>query len=366
MHPRPHTDPAASSHQAPHQAPPRTLIIFRSGTHVAMDGQELHFSDADLTATAAAYDPAKHEAPLVIGHPATDAPAYGWVQGLTVRPSPSGLELVATLDQVAPEFAEAVRAGRFKKISASFYPPAAKSNPVPGVYSLRHLGVLGAQPPAIKGLPSANFAQGDADTEGLVLVELDGVQFSESNPQEDTTPKDTQKDNTMDELKKLQAENARLRAEAAARDRAAAHDKHVAFCEGLAAKGKLPPALAPVMAAALTALALPGAENTAQAGELALPAQPAPVIQFGEGSAAQPLHKALAEALEGLPESIVYGEVAPDRTGDGQPPEHVSFAAPTGYTVDPAGAALHAKALAYQRAHPNTDYLTALAAVQGR
>lgn len=363
------------------KTPPRHLIIFRAGTHTAMDGQELHFSDADLTATAAAYDPAKHEAPLVIGHPATDGPAYGWVKSLTVHPGQSGRELGATSGPVAPEFAGAVNAGLYKKISASFYPPHAKSNPVPGVYYLRHVGFLGAQPPAVKGLPPPAFA--DSDAEGLVTVELDGVQFSESTPQEDTTPKDTPKDTIMDEeLKTLQAENARLQTELAARERLVAqhardkvHTGHLAFCEGLAAKGKLPPGLAPVMAAALTALALPGTEHAAQsgqpgqpgqAGQVAAPAQPALVVQFGEGSAAQPLHTVLAEALEGLPEAIVYGEVAPDRTGDGQTPEHVSFAAPAGYTVDPAGAALHAKALAHQRAHPDMDYLTAVLAVQGK
>lgn len=60
--------------------------------------------------------------------------------------------------QVDPEFAEMVNAGRFKKISASFYTPDAPNNPVPGVYYLRHVGFLGAQPPAVKGLKQAEFA----------------------------------------------------------------------------------------------------------------------------------------------------------------------------------------------------------------
>jgi hypothetical protein len=45
-----------------------------------MSGQALAFSESDLQATVAAYDPAKHEAPLVVGHPTHDMPAYGWVQ----------------------------------------------------------------------------------------------------------------------------------------------------------------------------------------------------------------------------------------------------------------------------------------------
>ncbi len=48
--------------------------------------------------------------------------------------------LSATPRQVDPAFAEMVEAGRFKKISASFYAPSASGNPVPGTYYLRHVG----------------------------------------------------------------------------------------------------------------------------------------------------------------------------------------------------------------------------------
>ena len=41
--------------------------------------------------------------------------------------------------QVDPAFAEAVAAGRYKKVSASFYQPNSPHNPVPGVYYLRHV-----------------------------------------------------------------------------------------------------------------------------------------------------------------------------------------------------------------------------------
>lgn len=40
-----------------------------------------------------------------------------------------------------------------------------------------------------------------------------------------------------------------------------------------------------------------------------------------------------------------------------------TFAAPVGYAVDPASAALHAKAIKYQAEHKDTDYLAAVAAV---
>ena len=139
----------------------KPLQIFKPGRHTAMSGAALAFSETDLQASAAAYDPAKHEAPLVAGHPKHDDPAYGWVKSLGFAEG----RLEAEPQQVDPAFAEMVAAGRFKKISASFYAPDSPSNPVPGVYYLRHVGFLGAQPPAVKGLRAPEFSEAE---EGIV------------------------------------------------------------------------------------------------------------------------------------------------------------------------------------------------------
>ncbi|WP_275100141.1 hypothetical protein [Sedimenticola hydrogenitrophicus] len=64
---------------------PKPISIFRPGRHTAMSGAVLNFSEGDLAASANAYDPALHEAPLVVGHPTHDAPAYGWVSKLQYR-----------------------------------------------------------------------------------------------------------------------------------------------------------------------------------------------------------------------------------------------------------------------------------------
>lgn len=145
------------------------IHIFRPGRHTSMQGATIDFGESDLIATAKAYDPTRHEAPLVIGHPRADAPAWGWVGGLTADEG----GLFATPRQLDPAFAEMVRAGRFKKVSASFYTPDSPHNPVPGVYYLRHVGFLGAQPPAVKGLAPVpvNFAEGDTD-EGCVSFDF--------------------------------------------------------------------------------------------------------------------------------------------------------------------------------------------------
>ena len=137
------------------------IHIFRPGRHTSMQGATIDFGESDLIATANAYDPTRHEAPLVIGHPRADAPAWGWVGGLTADEG----GLFAAPRQLDPAFAEMVRAGRFKKVSASFYTPDSPHN------YLRHVGFLGAHPPAVKGLAPVNFAEGDTD-EGCVSFDF--------------------------------------------------------------------------------------------------------------------------------------------------------------------------------------------------
>lgn len=139
----------------------KRVPIFKPGRHTAANGTTLDFSEEQLAASIAAYDPKVHEAPLVIGHPKDNGPAWGWVSGLSFAEG----EVVADTAQVAPEFAEMVTAGRFKKRSASWYTPDSPSNPVPGVYYLRHVGFLGAQPPAVKGLGDVQFNE---DEEGVI------------------------------------------------------------------------------------------------------------------------------------------------------------------------------------------------------
>lgn len=138
----------------------KAFEIFRTGRHTAMSGTTLDFSEDALKAAVAAYDPALHEAPIVVGHPKTDAPAYGWIKALTYA------EGVITVEpaQVEEQFAELVEKGRFKKRSASWYLPDSPNNPKPGTLYLKHVGFLGAVPPALKGLKDVAFADDDAET----------------------------------------------------------------------------------------------------------------------------------------------------------------------------------------------------------
>jgi len=145
----------------------KRIPIFRPGKHTPTSGAALDFSESMLREAVLAYDPALHEAPIVVGHPKDNGPAYGWVKSLDFDEKTG--EIVAIPDQVDADFAELVQAGRFKKRSASWYLPDSPANPKPGSLYLRHVGFLGAQPPALKGLKPVEFSE----AEGV-------VEFSES------------------------------------------------------------------------------------------------------------------------------------------------------------------------------------------
>jgi polyhydroxyalkanoate synthesis regulator phasin len=142
--------------------------IFRAGTHTDSSGRAREFNEQHVRAAVEAYDPALHEAPIVVGHPATNGPAYGWIKSLHF--DEGRLVIEADPHQVDAAFGEMVQAGRFKKRSASFYMPDAPGNPSPGVYYLRHVGFLGAQPPAVKGLKEVAF--GDAEAGVIEFAEI--------------------------------------------------------------------------------------------------------------------------------------------------------------------------------------------------
>lgn len=135
------------------------IEIFKPGRHQASSGQVVSFTESHLAQAARVYSPELHRAPLVVGHPKTDDVAYGHVAALSY--SDATARLVAEPADVEPQFAELVADGRLLAVSASFYPPGHPANPVGDSYYLRHVGFLGAEAPAVKGLkrPSVAFAE---------------------------------------------------------------------------------------------------------------------------------------------------------------------------------------------------------------
>ncbi len=129
-------------------APLAWVEIFKTGKHTDSQGNTKDWTESDLDKIAA-YNAEEHEAPVVVGHPKDNAPAYGWVDGLKRE----GNKLLAKFKDMAPEFVEMLRQKRFKKRSIALYPDL----------RLRHVGFLGATAPAVKGLKDFEFNDGEHD-----------------------------------------------------------------------------------------------------------------------------------------------------------------------------------------------------------
>lgn len=141
---------------------PKPFRIFRVGTHTDSAGQATTFTREQLEATVKAYNEGDWRAPMVVGHPKGHAPAYGWVGKLSI--DDAGEIKVDDLEKLNPDFAELMASGAYRNRSASWYAPDHPNNPTPGVWQLRHLGMLGAQPPALKGLGDIEFHDSDGVT----------------------------------------------------------------------------------------------------------------------------------------------------------------------------------------------------------
>ena len=169
------TKPAQPAADAP------WIEIFRAGTHTDASGIKMTFTEAHLDEIVASYDATLHEAPVVVGHPKTDDPALGWVSALKRE----GKSLYKQERDVQPELEEARDAGLYRKRSASFYLPTSPGNPTPGKFYLRHVGWLGAMPPAIKGmadkLKKGSVAFNEDDGEGVIEFNDMAVDFGDAD-----------------------------------------------------------------------------------------------------------------------------------------------------------------------------------------
>ncbi|MBF0334554.1 MAG: hypothetical protein HQL38_06400 [Alphaproteobacteria bacterium] len=289
------------------------IEIFKVGTHTSMSGHPFTFTAEDLAKVAAAYAPDAHKAPLVIGHPKLDDPAYGWVESLEVR----GGSLWAEVDGLDPDLVEAIKAGRYKNVSAAFYAPDDANNPAPGAMYLRHVGFLGATAPALKGLKPVAFA--DDGRAALVFGEIDASARERSLGERERSIRRRETELELDGLirqgRVLPCHRERL----------------LAFSEALSDT---------------TRLAFSEHGETVEGGvrEMFLDYLRAcpPVVMFGE-------MPGIRDKLPGL--------------DDDAAPAGANL--PKGYAVDSGRADLHRRAVAYQHEH-GTDYRTAVIAVSGR
>ncbi len=389
----------------------KPIHISRPGTHRDSRSREWTFTEADFAASAAAYDPAKYEAPIVVGHPKSNMPAYGWVKSLSA--GNDGLE--ADPHQVDVAFEEhVVKPGRFKKVSASFFHPNNPDNPVPGVWYLRHVGFLGAQPPAVKGLRDIEFS-GAEDDDGFVTVEFAEVSawslksffqnlrewflvnhgeeaankvapaylveemdmaarreaeedrqesapaamphspmFSEPNPEEDQPMSDADKAR----LAALEAENTALKTQAtelqAKTAEFAEREQALADKEAATRRAEIETFVADQVKAGRV---LPVEQPGMVAFMAALGADD--VVEFAEGDAQvkKPAAEWLRSFVAGLPARVEFSELA---RGTGTEVGTADFSAPAGYGVASDGLDVRARAKALMKADPNLSFIDAV------
>ncbi|EDI1750839.1 peptidase [Salmonella enterica] len=376
------------------------IHILKTGHYTDMYGRHYQFSEADLNDIMQTYDPTLHEAPIVVGHPRSDGPAYGWVGG--VKRGSDGLSVEPR--DVEPQFAELVKTRRYSKVSACLYGPDTPGNPTPGKYYLRHVGFLGAQPPAIKGLKPVTFADAGEDLIELsewsqqttaslfsrirdFIISQFGLEKADSvvpdymidslrddasrtpaspvsafsdpagSPAEDviqptpehqapTPPEDTAVDKELQA--KLQKENDDLKRQIEERNKADAqrataerHNANVAFAEGLIndPQPRLAPAAKDKVVAILDALDAP--DNSGHPPT------------FSEGETTQTLAETFRNLLKQGNPVICFGEVATvDKAALSSIPAEFAEA-------DPARLEMHTKAVALMKAE-NITYETAV------
>ena len=368
----------------------RTIEVFRPGTFRPMSGEPITFSAGDLTQLAEDYDASAAPAPVVVGHPRHDSPAYGWVSGFSF----SGDKLTADIGEMDPAFVEAVQAGRYKKISLSLFRPDAPNNPKPGQWYPKHVGFLGGAAPAVSGLKPVELADDDeaatfelADARAFkdvasalrrmrdFFIDQFGLEKADEvlpdyqirwideagddpapgpayadpshgneDPDMPNPPASTPADTAV--FAERQAALDRRQAALDERERKADHDANVAFADDLVDEGRLLPVSKDKVVGLLDSLS--GAEP----------------VSFTEKDAevkAAPVDL-LRDILKAQPKIVSFGAV--DTGSDPDVGRSIEFAAPDGRAVDAEGLATHSRALAYQRAHPGTEYLDAVRAVE--
>jgi len=206
---------------------------------------------------------------------------------------------------VVPEFQSAVENGLYKKRSASFYPDG----------RLRHVGFLGAAPPAVKGLADIGFENGENQTtfefgEDIGSIEAEKTNSQATQKKEETMAytedqlqakldqQKTEFTKTLEAAKKQAADEAlkKANAEFAEKMKQAAREARgreiSAFCDTMLKEGKIIPAWAKSgLAEFLSNL---DAEN---------------VVEFSEGNKTSALDW-FKNFLKELPKVVEFKEIA--------------------------------------------------------
>lgn len=276
------------------------IPFFRAGEHTDNSGNTHTITEEDLRAVVANYDPALYSTPLVVGHPEEDDPKYGTVTAIEYDEETS--ELVAIAEATNEQFADAVNAGQYGtdgSISVAWYPPNSAHNPLKdGSLYPRHIGFLGAIPPALKGLSPLQFA----DTGRNIWVFSEGgstepTPTPPAEPAESSSDKDKKIEELMAEIGQLRLLIAELKKVQEAEIVTRVEEENVEFCEGLIKSGKLLPAQRKAVITLLNAA-------------------PRATLEFNEKK--KPFNALLKELLNSAPQAVEFSEKATKGTYAGK------------------------------------------------
>ncbi len=196
--------------------------IFRAGDY----GAKGSYTEADLDKMVTNFN-GSDQVPIVVGHPKTDSPAWGWLDGV----KRIGETLFGKVGELHQDFAKALAENKFRNRSVRIVKTSAGPK-------LLHLGFLGAVLPQVEGLKTAAFSEdGERSDYAFNLAEP----VPENKPKEGEMEKDEQ-------IKQLQADLAAEKAaratEKSATEEAAKKTRQAEFSvfvdNEMIAKGKLP------------------------------------------------------------------------------------------------------------------------------
>jgi len=382
--------------------------IFQAGTHTDSQGRTAEWSVDDLDQIVANHNEAT-AAPIVVGHPKTNDPAFGWVGKL----QRVGKSLMAKFTDVVPEFARAVETGRYRKRSVSL-------GRGPDGLRLLHVGFLGAKPPALDLAPMSYEApksvdqvfefsaeidwqtpnivsralrrlrefiidRFDSDTADRVLPvgDLDFLDEHANDLRQKERDGSAVDDDSINSGAFARAGNGNATGGTsdmpftqADIDKARADAKAEAEAEFNRQRQQLDTELSTARAEKHRAEFAAELDKLQAEGKLT-PAQAAGALEFMVSLAAEPAEFEFAgadgksnsktdqlawfrEFVKALPKQVRIGKREDD---DPAQPKRASFSAPAGTVVDSDRLSLHEKALDYARQH-NTTYLAAVQAVE--
>lgn len=369
------------------------IEVFRAGTHTDSQGRTATYTSDDLDQVIANHSDAD-AAPIVIGHPKTDDPAYGWTAAL----KRDGDSLLARFKDVEPHFAAAAEAGRYRKRSVRLVKTG-------NGWMLGHVGFLGAQRPAVSGLAAMNYSAPEGETHDFEVdsytpsivaramrrmrdfliekfdletadrvmpdwevdslsrhaTELDAkpANLAASSPAFSTPSDDPHGGDDMPEFSQADIQAAEQRGREAAQADFTAREQSLADQLKTERRARLSREFqAEISASDLTPAQAEGAV------EFMLCLQDAEEAQF-EFSAGSETKKVTPLAwfrdfVKRVPRQVDMGE---SDAGDKGGTSAAEFSAPKGYAIDSAQLEVHQKAVAWQQVHPGTDYVAAVRAV---